>query len=180
MVSNCSSVGGVFYPLFSGVDSAGEFILALRKKGYYIDSITTDIYESAYFRQDMSHQGIKTHVLSVDKTSEHYRTLRSLVYRGLILLPKSKLLQRELEELELSPDGRKVDHPEKHPDVTPGSKDVADACCGAVWNALDRGMKGPWYLIPPSSPPPPPCARPRPPDDILDMFWGDEWRGKVN
>jgi hypothetical protein len=153
-----------------------NFIQSLRDRRFSFNSITTDGYESAFFLQLMTRMGIEAHELSMEKTSKPYRKLRTLVYGGLVHLPQSKLLQRELEELELSPDGRKVDHPEKHPDGTPGSKDVADACCGAVCNALEReiGMRM-FYQYPP---PLPPLPVRRYSDTVLDWFW-DDWRERV-
>lgn len=48
-----------------------------------------------------------------------------MVYEGLVHLVDSRLLRQEIDDLELSPDGMKVDHPERRPDGTRGSKDLA-------------------------------------------------------
>ena len=64
--------------------------------------------------------------------------MRFLVSEGRVYLPSRRLLQTELEDLEMSPDGKKVSHPEKRSDGTPGSRDMADGVCGALRSALSR------------------------------------------
>ena len=67
------------------------------------------------------------------------------MYEGLVSLPKGNLLWRELTDLELSPDGKKVDHSPS------GSKDISDAVCGGVRNAMKRegSVKQFWQLCNP-------------------------------
>lgn len=110
------------------------FILWLAERGYPISKITADGYNSADFLQLMSRAGFDTEILSLDKTPNHYYNFRSAIYEGRNCIPPSPLLKFELENLEVSPDGRKIDHPKKVGNIM-GSKDVADAVAGSVASA---------------------------------------------
>lgn len=72
--------------------------------------------------------GIKTDTLSVAK--KHYDDFLSIMYDNRLIGPKVQLLIDELGELRLVKD--KVDHPGK------GSKDLSDATCGAIFNAISH------------------------------------------
>lgn len=142
------------------------FLKWLSKNRYPIAGITADGFESTEMLQLLGKMGFTTSVLSVDRTSDPYRLFRSAVYEGRCFMPNSKLLKRECEELELSADGRKVDHPKKNLDGSKGSKDVADGTAGAVYSVLQNAhkykliidtMKNPHAQISPV---------------IKDMFWG--------
>jgi hypothetical protein len=111
-----------------------EFLIYINSKlDYPINLVTTDQREGGrQMRQDLNLAGIKADYLSVDKTREPYLTLRSLIRARKIIMPKHDLLYREL--IKLRDDGKKVDHPPE------GSKDVADALCGAVFNAFSTPM----------------------------------------
>lgn len=112
-----------------------SFILWLVSKGYSFGMISSDLGSAmaADMLQLLKRLGFNTQDISVDKTAIPYMKLRSLVYEELIYMPASKLLRTELENLEVSPDGMKVDHPEKL------SKDLADSCCGSVISAIRNG-----------------------------------------
>ena len=68
--------------------------------------------------------------ISVDRLPDHYETLRDAIYDGRVVMVESQTLHRELVELEYNAIDERVDHPPR------GSKDVADAVCGAIANAL--------------------------------------------
>ena len=113
------------------------FVQWLTKQGYIIGGITCDGYQSTDMLQQFTHMGYQNiEVLSVDKTSAPYFQFRSATYEGRLSLPVNELLKKECENLEVSPDGKKVDHPKQNLDNTPGSKDVADAACGSYNFAL--------------------------------------------
>lgn len=93
------------------------------------------VHNSADSLQLLRRLGFDTSEISVDKTPLPYMKLRSMVYEDLIFMPMSKLLRTELEELEVTPDGAKIDHPMK------GSKDVADGVCGSVISTIRNSDK---------------------------------------
>ena len=65
--------------------------------------------------------------------------MRFLVSEGRVSLPSRGLLQTELKDLEMSPDGKKVSHPEKRSDGTPESEDMAD---GVMWRPAEWFEQG--------------------------------------
>jgi hypothetical protein len=94
-----------------------------------IEQVSYDGWQSKESLGLLRQAGIASAEISVDKKSDPYKTLRSAIYEGRILLPDSDLLRTELVSLEYLSKKDKVDHPPK------GSKDVADALCGAVYAA---------------------------------------------
>ena len=56
-------------------------------------------------------------------------------------LPSGRFLQAELEDLEMSPDGRKVGHPEKRAEGTPGSKDMAARVLWGPTECFEQGRE---------------------------------------
>ena len=82
--------------------------------------------------------GFETKTISVDrldsetKTQLQYAYFKSTIYdRRFIVYSKCDLLTEEILGLERESDGH-IEHPEQG---TQGSKDCADACCGAMWHA---------------------------------------------
>ena len=114
------------------------FIRNLKDMGYPIGRVSTDTYQHVGILQDISTMGIMTNTLSVDRTAEPYYRLRSAINEERIILPKSALLKRELLQLEVSPDGKKVDHPAIITEGNKPSKDLSDAVCGSYVNCLDN------------------------------------------
>jgi hypothetical protein len=110
-----------------------NFISFLSSLGYPVGRITVDGFQGADTQQLLTKEGYDTELLSVDRTSTPYMAFRSMVYEGRSQLPSNKILKIELEELESTPDGNKVDHPEKFLNGTKGSKDIADAVCGSTF-----------------------------------------------
>ena len=101
-------------------------------KNFAIDiyRVSFDNYQSVEFRQVLNRRGIRTEEISVDRSPGHYESLRDALYDDRIIMVESETLRRELVELEFNAIDQRVDHPPR------GSKDVADAVCGAVANAL--------------------------------------------
>jgi hypothetical protein len=136
------------------------FLLKLSRMGYLIGKITADLrLMSADTLQTLQKAGFDTEYVSVDKTSAPYFTLRTLAYEERIYLPNSELLKRELSELEVSPDGTRVDHPPK------GSKDMADAVCGAVYTAVNNADRNKLIYYQPRR------DAQSASQEIVDMFW---------
>lgn len=107
------------------------FIDWLSKTGMSVAGVSADSFNSADLLQSVKLMGIHSQVLSLDRGSDNYISFRNAVYEARIILPRNKLLRTELEHLEMSSDMKKVDHPSVFPDGKIGSKDCADACCGA-------------------------------------------------
>lgn len=151
-------------------DEVRNYILALRQRGFDIKLVTFDRWNSIDSIAMLQRAGMEADRLSVKKM--HYDDLSLLVQEERVKGPEIQLLIDELLELRIMK-GEKVDHPRK------GSKDLADAVTGAVYNAvanthpdinnvievsyLEPGMttqtnkiKHPGVIYPPKSKEPPP------------------------
>jgi hypothetical protein len=109
-----------------------DFIIELRNRGFRLKLVTFDRWNSHDMMQQLKAHGINTELLSVAK--KHYEDMAMVVTEERLTGPAIKLLVDELLQLRIIRD--KVDHPRK------GSKDLADAVCGAVYNAISRTSKG--------------------------------------
>jgi len=103
-----------------------DYILALRTRGFNIRLCTFDRWNSHDMMQQLKQYGINTETLSVGK--KHYDDMAMVVLEERLNGPHIKLLIDELLQLKIMRD--KVDHPRK------GSKDLADAVCGSIYNAI--------------------------------------------
>lgn len=106
-----------------------NWIIDLKRKGFNLGLVTFDRWNSFDIQRDLKSVGINTETLSVAK--KHYEDLSMLVYEERVILPQIDLLLEELQELRIM-NNNKVDHPRKK------SKDLADAMCGAVYNAISH------------------------------------------
>lgn len=97
--------------------------------GFNIKEITFDGFQSRDTIQALRKAGIRSRILSVDRDVEPYEYLRRCFYQGRIAMVESELLRQELAQLEFNAETQKIDHPPR------GSKDLADAVCGAVYAA---------------------------------------------
>jgi len=105
-----------------------DYILSLKTRGFNIRACTFDRWNSHDMMQQLKSYGINTELLSVAK--KHYDDMAMVVMEERLSGPAIKLLIDELLQLKIMRD--KVDHPRK------GSKDLADAVCGAVYNSISR------------------------------------------
>lgn len=105
-----------------------DYILSLRTLGFNIRVCTFDRWNSHDMMQQLKAYGINTETLSVAK--KHYDDMAMVVAEDRLSGPHIKLLIDELLQLKIMRD--KVDHPRK------GSKDLADAVCGSIYNAISR------------------------------------------
>jgi len=80
--------------------------------GMPIKVVTTDGFQSTDFRQILAKKGFATDYLSLDRTTQPYKTLRDALYEKRIILPRHQTLIRELTELEYVQhrSKEKVDH----------------------------------------------------------------------
>ena len=97
--------------------------------GIRIDTVSFDGYQSVEMRQAFRSAGVRARIISLDRSIERYTYLRECLYEGRIAIVESNKLLNELVALEWNQESNKVDHPPR------GSKDIADAVCGAVWSA---------------------------------------------
>lgn len=112
-----------------------NFIRWLRDKGFSIKGISSDTFQSAQIQQELKSDGFEAQIISVDRVDKQTRTclpyhyLKSAIYEKRIeLYDKCDQLTNELVSLERLSDGH-IDHPQN------GSKDQADAVCGAIYLA---------------------------------------------
>ena len=105
-----------------------DYILSLKTRGFNIRVCTFDRWNSHDMMQQLKQYGINTELLSVSK--KHYDDMAMIVAEERVSGPAIKLLIDELLQLRIMRD--KVDHPRK------GSKDLADAVCGAIFNSISR------------------------------------------
>jgi hypothetical protein len=107
-----------------------EFIIWLKKNGFWIKRATYDSWQSAGSIQALKTFGIDAAVRSVDKTVLPYRILSRVMHDRKIACPKHEFLNNELGELVYKVETDKVDHPDG------GSKDCADALAAAVYECM--------------------------------------------
>jgi hypothetical protein len=104
-----------------------EYILSLKRRGFNLKLTTFDRWESADTIDYLRSMGLRSERLSVAK--KHYEDFAMVVAEERLSGPHVELLIEELLQLRIMKND-KVDHPRK------GSKDLADAVCGAIYNAI--------------------------------------------
>jgi hypothetical protein len=109
-----------------------EYIIGLRRKGFKLKLTTFDRWNSHDTMNILEREhGIKTDTLSV--ADKHYDDFLSIMYDKRLIGPKNDILIKELKELRIIKN--KIDHPSK------GTKDLSDATCGAIFNAVAHTPK---------------------------------------
>jgi hypothetical protein len=103
-----------------------DYILSLRQRGFNIKLTTFDRWNSHDMMQQLRGYGMNTELLSVAK--KHYEDMAMIIAEERVKGPRIDLLIDELLQLRIMRD--RVDHPRK------GSKDLADAVCGSIYNAI--------------------------------------------
>lgn len=103
-----------------------SFILNVPKVGFPLDLVTFDRWQSHDMIQELRAAGINSEVLSVAKP--HYDDFKLALMESRISGPDIDILKTELMQLRLIKN--KVDHPRS------GGKDLADAVCGCIYNAM--------------------------------------------
>lgn len=115
-----------------------RFLLSLRERGFNIGKITFDQWQSVSMQNELRAKGVQTDTLSVGK--EHYDDMVLLVQDERLHGYYIDILRRELLQLrQVSP--TKYDHPPS------GSKDLADAVCGASYLASKNATQSEDYEI---------------------------------
>ena len=110
-----------------------NYIISLKQRGFNIKRVTFDRWNSFDMMEQLKSYGMNCEILSVAK--KHYDDMLLCVMEERLNGPRLPLLIDELLELRIVKKD-KVDHPRK------GSKDLADATCGAIYNAISLTPKG--------------------------------------
>ena len=127
-----------------------NFILWLKRNGFWIQLVTTDQYQSSYVRENLIQQGIEAEQLSVDKNMDAYKALRNLLYDQRLELIKCDLQEVEMINLQRVGDDQngRIDHkPQTNsisavPTLANGynskgiGKDASDSVAGACFSLI--------------------------------------------
>jgi hypothetical protein len=98
--------------------------------GIPIYRISYDGFNSAESIQAIQGIGIRSKVISMDRTDGPYEAVKRALYQDRMDLPDNPILRDELTHLDKNEQTGKVDHPAK------GSKDISDAVAGAWTSAI--------------------------------------------
>ena len=109
-------------------DDVRDFIVGVKRSGFDIRAVTFDRWSSHTMMMELNALGIRAENLSVAK--KHYDDFKMALMQDHVRGPEIELLRKELKQLRIIKD--KVDH------IRTGGKDLADAVCGAVFNAISR------------------------------------------
>jgi len=133
-----------------------KLIIDLKKKYHF--NIVLCTFDHRSMSEDsiqiLENAGVNCGYFSVDKDPNMYRGFRDLVKEDRWITHRNEFLNFELVNLEDDLEKNKIDHPDKVVDieirdgetreiVLMGSKDMADAVCGSVNNALKNSMVPP-------------------------------------
>lgn len=94
--------------------------------GLNLYEVTYDGFQSAESMGVLRRSGIRSRLVSLDRSNEPYEEVRRAYYEDRIMSVDSETLKLELATLEYNEKTLKIDHPPS------GSKDVADAVAGAI------------------------------------------------
>jgi len=119
-----------------GFHKVRAFIIMLRDLGLPISRVTFDQYQSEDHQQLLELAGITTGYMSVDRDDKAYITMVNLLGEGRLRLYPYEPLRKEVFSLEHDRAKSKVDHPKVNSDGSRGSKDVADALVGALFDCV--------------------------------------------
>lgn len=112
-----------------------EYVMSLVRRGFPIKKITFDQWNSNDMINYFNRLGIEAGVLSVGLA--HYMDLKIAIAERRATAPQNDILRRELKQLFITKNGKNVDHPR----TKEGSKDIADAVCGSIYNAISLTPK---------------------------------------
>ena len=112
--------------------------LGLREQGFNIKCVSADTFQSTQIQQQLKADGFTVKTTSVDVVDKStkqcltYGYFKSTIYdKRLEVYKDCDLLTEEVINLERESSG-KINHPDNG---TKGSKDIADAVCGSIWDA---------------------------------------------
>jgi hypothetical protein len=108
------------------LDTVRDFIIEVHNRGFNVKQVSFDRWNSIDIIKELNAYGMNAVTFSVKK--QHYQDFFMVVAEERVKGPYLPLLISELMGLRLIKD--KVDHPRT------GSKDLSDAVCGAIANAI--------------------------------------------
>lgn len=128
------------------LESILDFVIKtlFKKLKFPIVKITADGWNSKLFLNICEKHGIEAKVISLEKDTEPYDTLKDFIYREDINLYLYSPAIRELTELIVT-DKKKIDHPRKskwrmrEEGLNLGSKDIADCLAGIASSITEEG-----------------------------------------
>lgn len=116
-----------------------RLVYELQAHGFHLGGFSCDSFQSAETLQQMKARGVRSSVISVDRTTDAYDAVKSAIYEKRFEFYNYRPFLEELKSLEYDRIKGKVDHP------VAGSKDVADAVAGVVHGLLRSAAKQPVY-----------------------------------
>jgi hypothetical protein len=119
-----------------------RYIYPLLGRGFHLECVTFDGFQSDETRQVLEEKGIHTDYCSADKSSGPYDTLIDYVLTDRCDFYSYPVFIRELEELRFI-NGLRYDHPRKFKNGDIGSKDVSDAVACAAYMAVQYELDNP-------------------------------------
>lgn len=114
-----------------------QLVWELIERGFNIVTVTFDQFQSVDMIQTLTSQGVSSSQLSLDRNDKVYQAFKDVVLdsrlEGYKTTPDAEdfLVIDEIKRLRRV--GKKIDHPHG------GSKDLADALAGSVFNAINAG-----------------------------------------
>lgn len=113
-----------------------QLIWELIERGFEIDTVTFDQFQSFDMMQTLEMYGIGSGLLSLDRNDKVYQNFKDIILDGRLEAYRpdphiDSLVMSEIKRLRRS--GRKIDHPPAF------SKDAADALAGSIFNAREAG-----------------------------------------
>ena len=133
-------------------DKIRQFFTYLQRLGYRIANISYDQYQSLDSMQMLNKAGFRTSHVSMDRTDQPFLSLRKAFIQHRLNLYNYPILVNELRQLIYDQETGSVDHPDMDAGGGPGTKDCADALCGAFWamaeavSAVKPSVKSPTTL----------------------------------
>ena len=109
-----------------------ELIFELRDRGFEIYRVTLDGWQSVDFIQILKEKGLNCEVVSVDRNTAAYDTLKDKIDQKKFKCYRYEPFLQEMRRLEFI-EGKRIDHPSLH-----GSKDCADAVAGSVYMCVSN------------------------------------------
>jgi len=112
-----------------------QFVREVLQKGYKIDTVSFDRFQSAFIKQQLEDMDIEVTELSVDKDDVPATLCKEAIADRRIVYFYDEEVDRQIHKLQWVK-GKKVDHP-KH-----GFKDTWDGFCGSAYRILNAEEEG--------------------------------------